>query len=68
MPDMDDEPNHVENALARATAREVLPMDYVKFARAKGLSERRVVGVHVLKNIMAPARGVRLRAMAHDSH
>ncbi len=40
--------------LARATAREVLPMDYVKFARAKGLSERRVVGVHVLKNIMIP--------------
>ena len=40
--------------LARATAREVLPMDYVKFARAKGLSERRIVGVHVLKNIMIP--------------
>ena len=40
--------------LARATAREVLPMDYIKFARAKGLSERRVVGVHVLKNIMIP--------------
>jgi peptide/nickel transport system permease protein len=40
--------------LARATAREVLPMDYVKFARAKGVSERRIVGVHVLKNIMIP--------------
>ncbi len=40
--------------LARATAREVLPMDYIKFARAKGLSERRIVGVHVLKNIMIP--------------
>ena len=40
--------------LARATAREVLPMDYVKFARAKGLSELRIVGVHVLKNIMIP--------------
>jgi peptide/nickel transport system permease protein len=40
--------------LARATAREVLPMDYVKFARAKGLSERRIIGVHVLKNIMIP--------------
>ena len=40
--------------LARAATREVLPMDYVKFARAKGLSERRVVGVHVLKNIMIP--------------
>jgi len=40
--------------LARATAREVLPMDYIKFARAKGLSEGRIVGVHVLKNIMIP--------------
>lgn len=40
--------------LARATAREIIPMDYIKFARAKGLSERRVVGVHVLKNIMIP--------------
>ncbi len=40
--------------LARATAREVLPMDYIKFARAKGLSDNRIVGVHVLKNIMIP--------------
>ncbi len=40
--------------LARATAREVMLMDYVKFARAKGLSERRVVGVHILKNILVP--------------
>ena len=29
-------------------------MDYVKFARAKGLSSGRIVGVHVLKNIMIP--------------
>jgi peptide/nickel transport system permease protein len=29
-------------------------MDYVKFARAKGLSNGRIVGVHVLKNIMIP--------------
>ncbi|WP_430397865.1 ABC transporter permease [Ferrovibrio sp.] len=40
--------------LARATAREVMLMDYVKFARAKGLDERRVVGVHILKNILVP--------------
>ena len=40
--------------LARATAREVMLMDYVKFARAKGLNERRVVGVHILKNILVP--------------
>jgi peptide/nickel transport system permease protein len=40
--------------LTRATAREVVPMDFVKFARAKGLSERRVITVHVLKNLMIP--------------
>ena len=40
--------------LARATAREVLPMDYVKFARAKGLRNNRIIGVHVLKNILIP--------------
>lgn len=40
--------------LTRAGMREVLPMDYVKFARAKGLSWRRVIGVHVLKNILIP--------------
>jgi peptide/nickel transport system permease protein len=40
--------------LTRAGVLEVLPLDYVKFARAKGLKERRVVGVHVLKNIMIP--------------
>jgi peptide/nickel transport system permease protein len=40
--------------LARATAREVMLMDYVKFARAKGLNERRVIGVHILKNILVP--------------
>jgi len=28
--------------------------DYVKFARAKGLSNARVIGVHVLKNILIP--------------
>ena len=28
--------------------------DYVKFARAKGLSNRRIIGVHVLKNILIP--------------
>lgn len=40
--------------LARAAVREVLLQDYVKFARAKGLAERRVIGVHVLKNILIP--------------
>ncbi len=40
--------------LTRAGVREALPSDYVRFARAKGLRPRRVVGVHVMKNIMIP--------------
>ncbi|HTS85537.1 MAG TPA: ABC transporter permease [Usitatibacter sp.] len=40
--------------LTRAGTREALLQDYVKFARAKGLPPRRVIGVHVLKNIMIP--------------
>ena len=40
--------------LVRAGVREVLPLEYIKFARAKGLTERRVIFVHVLKNIMIP--------------
>jgi peptide/nickel transport system permease protein len=40
--------------LTRAGAREALLQDYVRFARAKGLSATRVIGVHVLKNILIP--------------
>ncbi|NEJ24348.1 ABC transporter permease subunit [Rhizobium leguminosarum] len=40
--------------LTRAGVQEVLPQDYVKFARAKGLRERRIISVHVLKNLMIP--------------
>ncbi|GKS74477.1 ABC transporter permease [Acidovorax sp. SUPP950] len=40
--------------LTNAGTREALLQDYVKFARAKGLPMRRVIGVHVLKNIMIP--------------
>ncbi len=40
--------------LVRAGVREVMPEDYIKFARAKGLSEGRVIFVHVLKNLMIP--------------
>lgn len=40
--------------LARAGTREVVTQDYIKFARAKGIAERRVIMVHVLKNIMIP--------------
>jgi peptide/nickel transport system permease protein len=40
--------------LTRSGTREALTQDYVRFARAKGLKERRVIGVHVLKNILIP--------------
>jgi peptide/nickel transport system permease protein len=40
--------------LARAGTREAALQDYVKFARAKGLRPRRVVMVHILKNILIP--------------
>ncbi|MBI5581200.1 MAG: ABC transporter permease [Deltaproteobacteria bacterium] len=40
--------------LVRAGMMEVMLQDYIKFLRAKGLSERRVVLVHALKNIMIP--------------
>jgi len=40
--------------LTRASVRETMPLDFVKFARAKGLTERRIVGVHVMKTILAP--------------
>jgi peptide/nickel transport system permease protein len=40
--------------LTRAGTREAMVQDYVRFARAKGVSERRVVRVHVLKNILIP--------------
>lgn len=40
--------------LTRAGAQEALLQDYVRFARAKGLRNARIVGVHVLKNILIP--------------
>ncbi len=40
--------------LARAGTREIILQDYIKFARAKGLSETRVIDVHLLKNILIP--------------
>ncbi|OZI34036.1 ABC transporter permease [Bordetella genomosp. 10] len=40
--------------LTRASVREILPQDYVKFARAKGLAPLRVVVVHVLRNTLIP--------------
>ena len=40
--------------LSRAGTREVVHQDYIKFARAKGLTDRRVILVHVMKNILIP--------------
>ena len=40
--------------LSRSGTREAVLQDYVRFARAKGLSPTRIVLVHVLKNIMIP--------------
>ena len=40
--------------LTRAGMREVMLLDYIKFARAKGLSQRRVIMVHAFKNILIP--------------
>jgi len=40
--------------LLRGTLLETFEADYVQMARAKGLSQRRVVGVHALKNSLLP--------------
>jgi peptide/nickel transport system permease protein len=40
--------------LTRAGAQEALQQEYVRFARAKGLRNSRIIGVHVLKNILIP--------------
>ncbi len=40
--------------LTRASTREASLQDYVKFARAKGLAPGRVIGIHILKNILIP--------------
>lgn len=40
--------------LTRSGTREALTQDYVRFARAKGLSALRIVTVHVLKNVWIP--------------
>ena len=40
--------------LTRAQVRENVLLDYMRFARAKGLRKSRVLGVHLLKNIMIP--------------
>ncbi|WP_377841690.1 ABC transporter permease [Bosea sp. UC22_33] len=40
--------------LVRAETQEIVPQDYIRTARAKGLNEERIIRVHLLKNIMIP--------------
>lgn len=40
--------------LTRAGVMETMQLDFVRFARAKGLPERRIVNVHVLRNTLIP--------------
>lgn len=40
--------------LTRAQVREQSLLDYIRFARAKGLPRSRVIGVHLFKNILIP--------------
>jgi peptide/nickel transport system permease protein len=40
--------------LTRTGVQETMPLDFVKFARARGLAPSRVIFVHVLKNILIP--------------
>ncbi len=40
--------------VARAATRETIGQDFMLFARAKGLPPTRLVGVHLLKNILIP--------------
>jgi len=40
--------------LTRSGTREAMQQDYVRYARAKGLTETRIVGVHVLRNVLVP--------------
>jgi hypothetical protein len=56
--DAGDEPRAVQSGAAHSPharrARTSALQDYVKFARAKGLTNQRVIGVHVLRNILIP--------------
>ncbi len=40
--------------LTRAGTEEVMAQDYIKFARAKGLSSKRIARAHLLPNILIP--------------
>ncbi|NJR43226.1 MAG: ABC transporter permease subunit, partial [Akkermansiaceae bacterium] len=43
-----------ETVQVAAGTREAIHQDFIKFARAKGLKPRRVIGVHLMKVIMIP--------------
>lgn len=40
--------------LTRAGTLEVMPLDFIRFARAKGLRRPRIILVHLLRNILIP--------------
>ncbi len=40
--------------MTRTGVQETMPLDFVKYARARGLPERRILFVHVLKTILIP--------------
>lgn len=40
--------------LVRASMQEIMQQDFIRFARAKGLRQRDVVGVHAFRNILLP--------------
>ena len=47
-------PLAVITELTRTTLLEVMSMDYIRTAKAKGLKRIRVIGVHALRNAMTP--------------
>ncbi len=40
--------------LVKAGVKEIMPLQYITFAKAKGVAPSRIVFVHVLKNLMIP--------------
>ncbi len=40
--------------LMRAETQEIMPLDYIRTAQAKGLGERQIIFVHLLKNTLIP--------------
>ena len=40
--------------LTASGTQETLPLDYIRYAHAKGLRRTRIIGLHLMKNIMIP--------------